>query len=55
MHEFHLSGAQKLSLRNFDQDDLEVHISGAGDVEGQGKARRLEAHISGAATSSSKT
>ena len=47
-HEFHLSGAEKLTLRNFDQDSLILHASGAVDVDGQGKAKRLEAHISGA-------
>jgi hypothetical protein len=48
MHEFHLSGAQELHIKNFDQDSLVVQASGAADVEGQGKARRLEARISGA-------
>ncbi|MGZ3276279.1 MAG: GIN domain-containing protein [Caulobacteraceae bacterium] len=48
LHEFHLSGAQELHLKNFDQDSLILHASGAADVEGQGKARRLEAHITGA-------
>jgi len=47
-HEFHLAGAEKLTLRNFDQDSLILHAAGAADVEGQGKARRLEAHIAGA-------
>jgi len=48
LHEFYLSGAQQLTLRNFDQDTLLVQASGAADVEGQGKARRLEARITGA-------
>ncbi len=48
MHEFELSGAQQLHLRNFDQDSLSLHISGSADIDGAGKARRLEAHISGA-------
>lgn len=48
LHEFYLSGAQELHLKNFDQDSLIVQASGAADVEGQGKARRLEARISGA-------
>jgi hypothetical protein len=47
-YEFNLSGAQKLTLRNFDQDRLILHVSGTADVQGQGKARRLEAHVSGA-------
>jgi hypothetical protein len=48
LHEFYLSGAQELRIRNFDQDSLLVQGSGAVDVDGQGKARRLEARISGA-------
>jgi hypothetical protein len=48
LHEFHLSGAQQLRLHNFNQDTLVLQASGAADVEGQGKARRLEARISGA-------
>ena len=36
--EFHLSGSQKLTLRNFDQDRLALHISGSAEVQGQGKA-----------------
>jgi hypothetical protein len=47
-HEFHLAGAQKLSLRNYDQDELRIYGAGASDVEGQGKAKRLEVSISGA-------
>lgn len=47
-HDFHLSGAQDLTLKQYDQDSLELHMSGAGDVEGEGHAKRLEAHISGA-------
>ncbi len=47
-HEFHLAGTQKLTLRGYDQDVLALYASGAADVEGQGKARRLDAHISGA-------
>jgi hypothetical protein len=47
-HEFHFSGAEKLSIRNFDQDSLVVHSSGASDVDAQGKAKRLEVHVSGA-------
>ena len=47
-HEFHLAGAEKLIIRNFDQESLVLHIAGAADVDGQGKAKRLEAHIAGA-------
>jgi len=48
LHEFYLAGAQELHVRNFDQDSLVIQSTGAGDVEAQGKARRLEARISGA-------
>jgi hypothetical protein len=48
LHEFYLSGAQQLHIKNFDQDNLLVQATGAADVQGQGKARRLEARISGA-------
>jgi hypothetical protein len=47
-HEFHLAGAEKLTLKDFDQDSLILHAAGAADIEGQGKARRLEAHMAGA-------
>jgi hypothetical protein len=48
LHEFHLAGAQKLTLRNYDQDELRIYGAGAADIDGQGKARRLEVDISGA-------
>lgn len=46
--EFHLAGAQKLTLRSYDQDELRLYAAGAADVDGEGKARHLEAQISGA-------
>jgi hypothetical protein len=46
--EFHLAGAEKLVIRNYDQDNLILHAAGAVNVDAQGKARRLEAHIAGA-------
>ncbi len=48
LHEFHLSGAQRLSLRNYDQDELRIYGSGAANIDGEGKAQRLEVVISGA-------
>jgi hypothetical protein len=48
LHEFHLAGAQRLSIKNFDQDELRVYGSGAADIDGQGRAQRLEVDISGA-------
>jgi hypothetical protein len=46
--EFRLSGAEKLDIRNFDQDSLVLECAGAADVEGQGRAKRLDARLSGA-------
>jgi len=47
-HKFQLAGADKLTLKAFDQDTLILSLAGATAVEGQGKAKRLEAHIAGA-------
>jgi hypothetical protein len=47
-HRFQLAGAEKLTLKGYDQDSLILNLAGATDVEGQGKAKRLEAHIAGA-------
>lgn len=47
-HEFHLAGAEKLTIRNYDQESLTVHAAGASEIEAQGRAKRLEAHIAGA-------
>jgi hypothetical protein len=47
-HKFQLAGAAKLMLKGYDQDSLILNLAGATDVEGQGKAKRLEAHIAGA-------
>src|SRR6185312_3440231 len=34
LHDFQLSGAQRLTLRNYDQDELTIEGSGAADVNG---------------------
>ncbi len=47
-HIFNLSGAQDLILANYDQDSLELHLSGAGAVKAQGRTRRAVVEISGA-------
>ncbi len=47
-HAFHLSGADQLTLKGYDQDTLELHISGAAQVEGEGRAKSLNADMSGA-------
>jgi hypothetical protein len=48
IHKFQLAGAAKLMLKNYDQDSLSLNLAGATEVEGQGKAKRLDAHIAGA-------
>jgi hypothetical protein len=47
-HDFHLSGAQELELKQYDQDSLDLHVSGAAAVSGEGRAKSLDAHLSGA-------
>jgi hypothetical protein len=47
-HAFFLSGAENLLLTNYDQDDLELHLSGAAHVRGVGKTKRLNLDVSGA-------
>jgi hypothetical protein len=47
-HRWFLSGAETMVLTGYDQDSLEMHLSGAGHVRGVGKAKRLDADISGA-------
>jgi hypothetical protein len=47
-HVFRLSGAHVLTIAGYDQDDLELHISGASAVTASGKARRADLHLSGA-------
>jgi hypothetical protein len=47
-HDFELSGAQEMTIKNYDQDSLDLHIAGAAQVTGEGRAKRLDAHIAGA-------
>ncbi len=44
---FALESSGHLTLRNYDQDTLEIDISGSGEVEATGRARALELDISG--------
>jgi hypothetical protein len=48
LHEFQLAGAQQLTLRNYDQEELRIDGSGAANIDGQGRSGRLEVTISGA-------
>ena len=48
VHQFDLSGVQSLTLRQFDQQDLEINLSGTGSVTGTGKVKALSLDISGA-------
>ncbi len=47
-HTFFLSGAETMILTNYDQDSLEIHLSGAGIILTGGKAKHLIADLSGA-------
>ncbi len=44
---FKLSGSNSLRVDRYDQDSLEVSVSGSGDADLNGKARRVELKISG--------
>lgn len=48
VHQFELGGVQSLTLRQFDQQDLEINLSGTGSVTGTGKVKALSLDISGA-------
>ncbi len=48
VHQFELGGVQSLTLRQFDQQDLEINLSGTGSVTGRGKVKALSLDISGA-------
>jgi len=48
VHRFELGGVQSLTLRQFDQRDLEINLSGTGSVTGTGKVKALSLDISGA-------
>ncbi len=48
VHRFELGGVQSLTLRQFDQKDLEINLSGTGSVMGTGKVKALSLDISGA-------
>ncbi len=47
VREFHMAGSQRLTITGYDQDDLDVHMAGSGDVVGSGRTRRVEVHIAG--------
>ena len=44
---FNLEGSGRLTIRDYDQDTLEIDISGSGEVVAAGKVRALELDISG--------
>jgi hypothetical protein len=48
VHRFELGGVQSLTLRQFDQKDLGINLSGTGSVTGTGKVKALSLDISGA-------
>jgi len=48
VHQFELGGVQSLTLRQFDQQALEINLSGTGSVTGTGKVKALSLDMSGA-------
>ncbi len=44
---FNLEGSGQLTIRDYDQDTLEIDISGSGEVTATGRTRALEVDISG--------
>jgi hypothetical protein len=50
VHHFGLSGAGNLTIANYAQDDLDIEVSGSGDVTGAGKAKSVKLDISGDST-----
>lgn len=45
---FHLSGANRLTIQNYRQPSLSVHVSGASEVTAHGQTEVLDVDISGA-------
>ena len=44
---FIISGAGRLDIQNYNADDLDLEVSGAGDVKAAGSAKQLKLEISG--------
>jgi hypothetical protein len=47
VHRFSIDGDASLAIANYDQDELDVDVSGHGDVVAKGKARAARLDISG--------
>jgi hypothetical protein len=47
VHRFAIDGDSSLSVANYDQDELDIDVSGHGDVTAKGKARAAHIDISG--------
>jgi hypothetical protein len=47
VREFNLYGSQRLQIRGYDQDRLEVKVFGSSDTVAEGRARSVEIHIAG--------
>ncbi|MFC5344055.1 GIN domain-containing protein [Brevundimonas staleyi] len=47
INSFNVEGSSNLMLRNYDQDTLQIDISGSGEVTAIGRTRSLEVDISG--------
>lgn len=49
--DFELRGSQDLDIRDYDQDTLNIRITGSGDVTANGKARSVTLDVSGSGDS----
>jgi Putative auto-transporter adhesin, head GIN domain len=47
VHSFAINGSGDLAINGYDQDELDVDVSGSGNVTAKGKARALKLDISG--------
>jgi len=47
VHRFALNGDGKLSITGYDQDELDIDVSGHGDVSAKGKTKQAKLDISG--------
>lgn len=45
--QFRLEGSEHLTIADYKQDELEVHIAGSGNVTAKGEARHVELHVAG--------
>ena len=45
---FQFNGAQKVTIRDFDQEEMRIQVNGAAEVDASGRAHRLDVQANGA-------